>query len=247
MEKSIQVTLLIWAIFLLLVHRHELDRKIRIRLEFDIEPEKWESLNDILTLAMKSESVTNPKSAWIEMVIGWDKQRKVAYLDSYKYALNGAEWICLTPENRPISDDAEWNDEGRFIDLNIYSKNFGLSDWMKDLSWLLGTDNSEGLSESKLQNIKPWLEKRVFEDRATNLLKKLHEIVLGELDRMQHLGPVRDIRPSYSNDWAMGEAAWAALKQDPQLVEKTNRYMKKLEIGYSIRPSEDRRKGDSTL
>ena len=127
-----------------LVHRHELDRKIRIRLEFDIEPEKWKSLNDILTLAMKSESVTNPKSAWIEMVIGWDEQQKVIYLDSYKYALNGTEWICLTPPNRPMLDEAEWNYEERFIDLNIYSKKFGLSKWTKDLSWLLGTDNSEG-------------------------------------------------------------------------------------------------------
>ena len=186
-EELTQTTLLSWAVFISLMHRHELDRKIRIRLEFDITPEQLESLNGILSLAMKPEGVTNPKSAWIEMVIGWDKQQKV-YLDSYKYALNGAEWICLTPipMNRPMPDDAEWNDEGRFIDLNIYTKNFGLSDWMKDLSWLLGTDNSEGkkfgLSESKLKNIKPWLEKRVFEDRATNMLKKLHDIVLGELD-----------------------------------------------------------------
>ena len=39
-----------------LVHRHELDRKIRIRLEFDI----------------KSEDVTKSKSAWIEIITGCD-------------------------------------------------------------------------------------------------------------------------------------------------------------------------------
>ena len=229
--------------FFSLMHRQELDRKIRIRLEFDITQEQLESLNGILSLAMKPEGVTNPKSAWIEMVIGWDEQQKVAYLNSYKYALNGTEWICLTPVKRPMPNDAEWNYEERFIDLNIYSKNFGLSNWMKDLSWLLGTDNSVGkkfgLNESKLKNIRPWLEKCVFEDRATNILKKLHNIVLGELDGLRHLGPVRDIRPSYSNAWTMGEAAWAALKQDPQLLKKTNRYMKKLALGYSIRQSED--------
>ena len=223
------------------MHLHELDRKIRIRLEFDIEPEKLESLNGILSLAMKPDGVTDPKSAWIEMVIGWDKQQKVDYLDSYKYALNGAEWICLTPAKRPIPDEAEWHYEERCIDLNIYSKNFGLSDWMKDLSWLLGSNNSEGkqfgLNKNKLQNIRPWLEKCVFEDRATNILKELHDIVLRELDGMRHLGPVRDIRPSDSNAWTMGEAAWAALKQDPQLLKKTNHYMKKLALGYSI--SED--------
>ena len=236
-----------------LVHRHELDRKIRISLEFDIEPEKWKSLNDILTLAMKSESVTNPKSAWIEMVIGWDEQQKVIYLDSYKYALNGTEWICLTPPNRPMLDEAEWNYEERFIDLNIYSKKFGLSKWTKDLSWLLGTDNSEGkkfgLSEKKLKNIRSWLEKCVFEDRATNILKKLHDIVLGELDGMRHLGPVRDV-PLRNQDsistseadvsrWSIGLEAWDVLLGKPQLLKKTNRYMKKLALGYSIRRSED--------
>ncbi len=229
--------------FCSLVHRQELDRKIRIRLEFDITQEQLESLNGILSLAMKPEGVTNPKSAWVEMVIGWDEQQKVVYFDSYKYALNGAEWLCLTPTNRPMPDDAEWNYEERCIDLNIYSKNFGLSDWMKDLSWLLGTDNIEGrkfgLNKNKLQNIRPWLEKCVFEDRATNILKELHDIVLRELDGMRHLGPVRDIRPSDSNEWTMGEAAWAALKQDPQLLKKTNRYMKNLALGYSIRQSED--------
>ena len=236
-----------------LVHRHELDRKIRIRLEFDIEPEKWESLNDILTLAMKPEGVANPKSAWIEMVTGWDAKQQIVYLDSYKYALNGTEWICLTPENRPMSDEAEWNDEGRFIDLNIYSKKFGLSKWTKDLSWLLGTNNSEGkkfgLSEKKLKNIKSWLEKCVFEDRATNILKKLHDIVLGELDGMRHLGPVRDVPPRNHGSsstseadvsrWPIGLEAWDVLVQDPQLLKKTNRSMKNLALGYSIRQSED--------
>ena len=181
--------------FFSLIHCHELDRKIRIRLEFDMEPGKLKSLNDILRLAMKPEGVTKPKSAWIEMVIGWAKQQKVAYLDSYKYALNGAEWICLTPVNRPMSDETEWNYEGKCIDLNIYSKNFGLTGWMKDLSWLRGTDNSEHKKSVLKQNsdITPWLERCVFEFRATYLLKALHDIVLGELDGIRHLGPVRDV------------------------------------------------------
>ena len=60
-----------------LVHRHELDRKIRIRLEFD-QPEKLKNLNDILSLAMKPDGVTNPKSAWIEMVTSWDKKSRLS-------------------------------------------------------------------------------------------------------------------------------------------------------------------------
>ena len=153
-----------------LVHRHELDRKIRIRLEFDIKPEQVKFLNGILSLAMKPEGVTNPKFAWIEMITGWDEKQQKVYLDSYKYALNGEEWICLTPMNRPMQDETEWNHEGRFI-LNIYSKNFGLSEWMKDLSWLLGTNNSEGkrfgLNKNKLENIRPWLEECALEELVT--------------------------------------------------------------------------------
>ena len=235
-----------------LVHLQDLDRKIRIRLEFD-EPEKLKSLNGILSLAMKSEGETNPESAWIEMVTGWDAKQEIVYLDSYKYALNGTEWICLTQANRSMSDDAEWKYEGRVINLNIYSKKFGLSDWMKDSSWLLGTDNSEGkkfgLSKNQLKNIKPWLEKCVFEDRATDILKKLHDIVLGELNGLRHLGPVRDVPPRNQDSistseaevsrWSIGLEAWDVLVQYPQLLKKTNHYVKKLALGYSIRQSED--------
>ena len=236
-----------------LLHLHELDRKIRVRLEFDITPEQLESLNGILRLAMKSEGETNPESAWIEMVTGWNAKQEIVYLDSYKYALNGTEWICLTQANRSMSDDAEWKYEGRVINLNIYSKKFGLSDWMKDSSWLLGTDNSEGkkfgLSKSQLKNIRPWLEKCVFEDRATDILKKLHDIVLGELNGLRHLGPVRDVPPRNQDSistseaevsrWLIGLEAWDVLVQDPQLLKKTNRSMKNLALGYSIRQSED--------
>ena len=235
-----------------LVHRHELGRKIRIRLEFDIKSERVEFLNGILSLAMKPEGVTNPKAAWIEMVTGWDEKHQKVYFDSYKYALNGEEWICLTPMNRSMQDEAEWNYEGQFIDLNIYSKNFGLSEWMKDLSWLLGTNNSEGkkfgLNESKIKNIRPWLEECALEELVAGIVKNLHSTVLGELKDIRHLGPARDVTPrdhysipiAYASRWETGLEAWDTLAQDPQLLKKTNRYMKDvLKLGYSIRQSED--------
>ena len=234
-----------------LVHRHELGRKIRIRLEFDIKPEQVKFLNSILSLAMKPEGMANPKTAWIEMVTGWDEKQQKVYLDSYKYALNGEEWICLTPMNRSMQDEAEWNYEGQFIDLNIYSKNFGLREWMKDLSWLLGTNNSEGkkwLNESKIKTIRSWLEEYALEKLVTGIVKNLHSTVLGELKDIRHLGPARDVTPrdhysipiAYASRWEMGLEAWDTLAQDPQLLKKTNRYMKDvLKLGYSIRQSED--------
>ena len=247
-----------------LVHRHELDRKIRIRLEFDIKPEQLTSSNSILHRAIRPEEVTNPKSAWVEMVTGWDEKQEVIYLDSYKYALNGVEWICLTPMDRPMSDKAGWNYERRFIDLNIYSNpnhpftftramEFGLSqsELLKDFSWLLDTDSSEGekfgLSESKKKNIRSWLEEHEREDLINNIVEELHRI-LGELCDIQHLGPVRDIPrrdyAPYSYEelrWATGLQAWDVLVGKPQLVKKINQYMKNLALGYSFRLSEDRK------
>jgi len=231
-----------------LVHCQDLSRKIRIRLEFDIKSEQLENLIGILRRAMKSMTGTYPESAWIEMVAGWDEKQQDVYLDSYTYALNGQEWICLTM-NRSKQDEAEWHHEGQFVNLNIYSKNFCLSEWMKDLSWLLGTNNSEGkkigLNESKLKNIRPWLEQWIFEDSANYILKDFHNIVLEGLKDIRHLGPVRDVprRDSDLSDQSgpTGLWAWRNLKQDPQLQKKTNRYMKDvLKLGYSIRQSKDR-------
>ena len=244
-----------------LVHRHELDRKIRIRLEFDINPEQLEISNSILKRAIRLEGMTNPKSAWVEVVTGWDGN---VYLDSYKYALNGVEWICLTPMNRPMQDEAEWNHEGQFINLDIYSNpnhpftftqamEFGLSqsELLKDFSWLLGPDSSEGkkfgLSENDKKTIRSWLEEREREDLVKNIVKELNGI-LGELYDIQHLGPVRDIpRRDYASHsygelrWATGLQAWDVLVEKPQLVKKINQYMKNLALGYSFKLSEDRK------
>ncbi len=247
-----------------LVHRHELDRKIRIRLEFDIKPEQLTSSNSILHRAIRPEEVTNPKSAWIEMITGWDEKQGIIYLDSYKYALNGVEWICLTPMDRPLPDKDRWNYERRFTDLNIYSNpnhpftvtqaiEFGLSqsEFLKDFSWLLGTDSSEGkklgLSESNKKKIRSWLEAHESEDIVKNIVEELHRI-LGELCDIQHLGPVRDIPrrdyAPYSYEelrWATGLQAWDVLVGKPQLVKKINQYMKNLALGYSFKLSEDRK------
>ena len=126
-----------------LVHRQELKRKIRIRLEFDIKP----------------ENVTNPKSSWIEIITGCDEK------------------LDIKPD------------------------------------------------EAALQQCRH------------------------ELRDLLELGPVRDVpkhglKGSMSDatkgKWTTGLEAWYLLAQDPQILKKTNRYMKKLALGYSIRLSEDR-------
>ena len=236
-----------------LVHRHEFDRKIRIRLEFDIKPAQAERLNSILSLAIIPEDLVNLQSAGIEIVTGWDEKQRAVYLDSYKYALNGAEWICITPANK--SNEANIRHLG---DLKIYSHpitqaiKLGLSKselLTEYLSWF--RDTIEGLDKNALTNLRPGFEEYVLKLLVEDIIKEMHGIVIGELPDIRHLGPVRDVLPrnhnlmlSMSNStvsrWAMGLEAWDALAQNPQLVRKTNHYMKNvLKLGYSIRLFED--------
>ena len=240
--------------FPFLVHRHEFNRKIRIRLEFDIKSEQAERLNGILSLAIIPEDMVNLQSAGIEIVTGWDEKQRVIYLDSYKYALNGAEWICITPANKPDEVNVR-----RPSDPKIYSHpitqaiKLGLSEseLLTEYSFsLLGTDKVSDLNKNALRNIRLSLEKLVLERLVEDVIKEVHGIVIEELPDIRHLGPVRDVLPRHHNSiptsgadvsrWATGSEAWDALTQNPQLVEKTNRYMKDvLKLGYSIKLFED--------
>ena len=158
-----------------LVHCQESCRKIRIRLDFNIKSEYLKR--------------TKPKSAWVEIITGWDKKQQT-------------------------------------------------------------TEETVGLEENRLLS-------------DSNEKAKLKNIVLGELRDLRHLGPIRTMEPfqdftnsmsesdqreilqalrnsmSEADRWKTGLAAWDALNQDSKLVEKTNHYMKKLALGYSLRRSKD--------
>ena len=238
-----------------LVHRHEFDRKIRIRLEFDIKSEQAERLNGILSLAIIPEDMVNLQSAGIEIVTGWDEKQRVIYFDSYKYALNGAEWICITPANKPDEANVRHlGDQKIYLHPITQAIKLGLSKselLTEYLSWLLGTDNGSSLNKNALMNLRPGFEENVLKWLVEDVIKEVHGIVIEELPDIRHLGPVRDVLPRHHNSphsmsnstvsrWATGSEAWDALTQNPQLVEKTNRYMKDvLKLGYSIRLFED--------
>ena len=105
-----------------MVHLHELDRKIRIRIEFNLTSEDSKELKNF-----HLKHVTNPDSAWIEVVTSWDAEEDSVYTESYGYGLNGAEWIRLTPtestDARP-SDTAgpngtKWSHLRNDLHLNI--------------------------------------------------------------------------------------------------------------------------------
>jgi len=213
------------------VHRHELDRKIRIRIEFGLTPKDSDSLKQGL------DHVTNPHSnkievitGWIELVIGWDAENHVAYIESDGYGLNGTEWICHLVERPEV------------IPSDIFGSN--------SAKWNL----LDKLDKHRLYlNFKhPFIQAMEMDDLnnfPTKLWSKiprmLMRIAVIELRDIRYLGPLRNIpsrdyhaQKSDESLWAEGLEAWNALARDPQLLKKTNFYMRDvLKLGYSIQIS----------
>ena len=200
-----------------LVHLHQLDRKIRIRIEFDLISEESERLHHLL------KHKKNLDSAWIEIVTSWDVKKENVYTESYGFGLNGTEWMSLVPTGKPEASPS-----------NTASSNgvewYRLSDTMFLNIAYLGI---------KL--------KQPIEDDYTKILLEglfmLREIVFKDLRDIRYLGPMRkipsrDYRPQQTPDeslWAEGLEAWNTLGRNPELVKEINRYMRDvLKLEYSI-------------
>ena len=198
-----------------LVHLHQLDRKIRIRIEFDLISEESERLCRLL------KHKKNLDSAWIEIVTSWDAEKENVYTESYGFGLNGIEWMSLVPTGKPeaspsntaSSNGVEWYRLSDTMFLNIAYPDIKLpieDDYIKILL--------EGLFV-------------------------LREIVFKDLRDIRYLGPMRkipsrDYRPQQTPDeslWAEGLEAWNTLGRNPELVKEINRYMRDiLKLEYSI-------------
>ena len=70
-----------------LVHRHDLDRKIRIRLRVDRAFSSDENFVEI------------------ELVVSWDKAQRIDSVESYIYALNGEDFFYTLNEKGKILSD----------------------------------------------------------------------------------------------------------------------------------------------
>ena len=206
--------------FYSMVHLHELNRKIRIRIEFNLTSEDSKKL-EIFHL----KQVTNPDSAWIEVVTSWNAEEDNIYTESYGYGLNGAEWIRLTPTE---STDARPSDTAG-------PNGTKWSQLKKDMHLNIKHPFSQG---KKMDDVKSVIE--IFEQALWDLV----QIALKELRDIRYLGPMRerpsrDYRPQRTPDesrWVDGLEAWDTLGRDPQLVKKINCYMLDiLKLGYSIR------------
>lgn len=87
-----------------LVHRNELDRRIRVRVAFSLDDDGILPTNGIIApgtgleefrlLAIDLNSVVPLESAWIEAITAWEDNRG-AYIAEYAIGLNGEELIRL--------------------------------------------------------------------------------------------------------------------------------------------------------
>ncbi len=206
--------------FLSLVHRHESDRKIRIRITY--APNVIDKQNQIYLL-------------WNEVVTGWKEDTHVESV-LLGCVINGEE-MCFNISGE-IPDGPIVGPNGRVLipkkldapgqDTSVVS------------SLALGT--SIGLPIGGL--IGAIAGGAIGAIGA--LLRSLQESK--KPDAIRHLGPFREVpyhdykTPQIADNslWEKGVGAWEALARAPALVERTNHYMQDvLKLRYSINQSPD--------
>jgi len=225
--------------FYSLVHRHELDREIRIRIEFDssilkepyslyFEQESNDEIHDEITLSIGD--LLSLESMWVEMGIGWDAEKDRTKQSAFSLGLNGIEWFRTTKEP-PESPGTEWH---RF---ELDDGNCGYFNLAHPLIEEL-IDGYFGDGSFFLENAK---------NSYFNITEGIVKIGKLELSDIRYLGPLRkvpprDFGPQKTPDeslWATGLEAWNILGREPRRVEKINFYMKDiLKLGYTINRKE---------
>ncbi len=205
-----------------LVHRHDLNRKIRIRLEFD------------LSYASKLKY----NSAEIELVVSWDETQDIASVESYIYALNGEEcFYALNDKGKSNHDKGQ-----QLYPLNQwwgigYSRHDGKHD-EKGYRYFVNKNSSIVKEAKEDYMISSEFNEIMRGDELSYVREKLNGI--------RYLGPIREVPPRnylvsqmYNESrWATGLEAWDALARDSELAEKVNRYAQKLALGYSFLQSD---------
>ena len=213
-----------------LVHRHELDRKIRIRVHTQIYP--------------------LPLKQWYEVVTGWVKGDG-GYHDceslSAGQILETGEEICFSVRKK----------KEKFADAVIGSKGEKLIFWKKRKIKIGDEDivgqiyvNTTDLSNQAKECI-DFPHDEFLNPKESKRKKLVYNVVgLGQVGfDMRHLGPFREVPPPPCEDkisqtpvelrWQTGLGAWDALARDPKLVKKTNHYLKEvLQLGYTIKQPE---------
>ena len=247
-----------------LVHRHELDRKIRIRV-------KW--------VLVDSHTQNSPEQ-WREIVTGWKEGDH--YLESYLVGevLETGEEICFSlRQKKEKFADAVIGSNGEKL---IFCKKLKIED--EDIVGQIYVNTTDLSNQAKKhidylhESLNP-KDPKIIQSVGSVLLslnpvafglgqlvaglgltkidslqesqmKKVVDNVVGSGQvgfDMRHLGPFREVPPREyeipqtpdQSHWQKGLGAWDALARDPKLVKKTNHYLKEvLQLGYTIKQPE---------
>ena len=228
--------------FYSLVHRHELNRKIRIRIELDLQFGDFINLNHTLSPVKRPRS-EKLKSIWMEVVTGWDAEKAKAYVGSYSYGLNGVQWHYLTSIERsdtfPNNTDTVGSNDTQWICSEKVKQN---------------SKHHWNIKHPFMNKGKRALEVLLGSDFGFEFNRQLNGIVRKKLRDIRYLGPLRKVPPrnfdpqKMRNEslWATGLEAWNVLGRDSieptenhTLIKKINYYMKDiLKLGYTINRKE---------
>ena len=216
-----------------LVHRHDLNRKIRIRLGFD------ESFCQSYDLSFEIAY----DSAAIELVVSWDETQRMASVESYIYALNGEDFFYVLNEK----GKSYQTDKGQQLDP-IDTSCFQTDRRGKPLTegYLYFINKNSSIIKKAEEVYKEDNRYSVFLKIARGPIIAFTNYIRRELNSTRYLGPIREVPPrnylisqrSNESRWATGLEAWDAAAQDAVLAEKVNRYAQKLELGYSFLQSD---------
>jgi hypothetical protein len=251
--------------FQTLVHRNQLDRRIRIRVAFSLDDDGIPNNGIALPGGSLIESVPDLRidirgevklaSAWIEAITAWE-EGKGAYIAEYAAGLNDNELVRLRQfyELRPV-----------LVNVNadhaiVKALDHGYFTESDNVFLVLCT--AKGVPVHEHNSIIPepdkpfFVDDSFFTDKSTSWTYEVFwsmigqaltgplAVLLRELRGIRYLGPIRDVPPRnyrsprtpMESRWAGGLGAWDALVRDPALVEKTSDYLQDvLHLGYSIR------------
>ena len=204
--------------FRYLVHRQDLDRKIRIRVEYA------NALNMDVQISQWQEVVTGCKEG-------------LPYVVSFLFgiSLNGEESLHIRWKTEETPDDTVIGPNGeKLIRLEKNEENFP-KDFLNN-----GTEIYVNTNSTHKNWINHYLDTfRNWEQNPQEFEKSFNTTIYPDI---RHLGsfrlPLRDYQKPQTSDesrWETGLGAWDVLARDPEMVKKTNYYIQNvLKLGYSI-------------
>lgn len=214
-----------------LVHRHELDRKIRIRIAYDRNTVDKQGKNSLIW----SEIVTSEKesSTKIESVLSAHvvDGKEVCFAtgelpDDVVVGSNGKELISKKIDNFYL---------GSALAFDLLAPSLLTGGIGGGLAGLAGRLLGAGLASFIINLIKKKIMSRKLQEPK-------------RFDDIRHLGPFRELPSRHYDEpqtvdegqdklqrWEKGLGAWDTLARDSKVLEKTNHYMRHvLKLGYSI-------------